>query len=286
MKLPTDLMLQILKNTTAQRIIDFVSPIYGDSYVGLWIYEAIGEVLGEIYDLAEILRYETNPITTTVLMDYWEDHYDLYRDSSLTMEQRRARLLDKIRSRAPCNPKRLAASVSTVLGVPVEITERVAKNTFQVEVLDSVSDFRKLLQAVAVLNKRKPAHLIYWWRVTSRVDETDLKLATAQSQQEEYKVGVEAIKLQLQTTLERAIKLGATVSIGEQYRIDPESITMETRTDIEHRVLAAAPVSSAEQYSVAEIKRAARIAVETAFKIASPVFSNEEYTIEEVKTNE
>lgn len=284
MKQQTELMRHILKNPTAQRIIDFVSPIYGDSYVGLWIYEVIGFVIGEIVNIAEDLRYETNPNTTERLMSYWEEHYGLYPDSTLTMEQRRVRLLDKIRYRGPCNPTRLAAALQTVLGVPVEITERVAKNTFRVDILQATSDFKKLAHALQVLESRKPAHLIYEVAQTSGVDDTIVKLAAAMSQAENYQVGVEAIKLNLQKTLEKAIHLGAVVTIGEQYRVDPQSITIETKTDLESYVRAAAPVSSKEEYSVEAIKRVARIAVEAAFNIASPVYSNEEYTIEEVKS--
>lgn len=282
MKQQTELMRHILKNPVAQRIIDFVSPIYGDSYVALWIYEAIGWALSELTLLAEQLRYETNPNTTELLMDYWEDQYGLPRDSRLTMEQRRWRLLDKIRYRAPANPKRLAAAMATVLGVPVEITERVAKNTFRVEILQATSDFQKLLHAIEVLEAKKPAHLIYQVAQTSGVDDTIIKLATATVQEEVYGVGVEAIKLNLQKTLETAIKLGAVVTVGEQYRVDPESIAIETRTDLESHVKLATPISAREQYNVEAIKRTARIAVEAAFNIASPVFVNEEYNIEEV----
>lgn len=284
MKQQTELMRHILKNPTAQRIIDFVSPIYGESYVGLWIFEVIGFVIGEIAAIAEQLRYETNPNTTELLMSYWEDHYDLPADSNLTMEQRRARLLDKIRYRAPANPKRLAAAMEIVLGVPVDITERVAKNTFRVEIQDTVADFKKLLHALDVLEKRKPAHLIYEVEANNPVDETDLRLAAATTQAETYHVGVEAVKLALQTTLEKAIKLGAAVSVGEQYRINPQTIAIETRTELTGNARTAAPVSSSEVYNVEAVKRVARIAVEAAFNIASPVFSNEEYTIEEVKS--
>ena len=280
MRQQTELMRHILKNETAQRIIDFVSPIYGESYVGLWIYEVIGFAIGEVAKIAEQLRYETNPNTTELLMSYWEDHYDLHPDSSLTMEQRRARLLDKIRYRAPANPKRLAAAMETVLGVPVGITERVAKNTFQVDILDTVADFKKLLHALDVLERRKPAHLIYRVAAHNPVDETDLKLATATTQAEDYHVGVEAIKLTLQTTLERAIKLGAVVSVGERYRIDPEAVSIDTETDVTHDIKLASPVSSREVYNVEEIRRTARIAVETAFRMVSPVFSAEEFTID------
>ena len=284
MKQPTELMRQILKNETAQTIIDYVSPIYGDSYVALWIYEVIGMALSEISVRAVKLRDETNPITTELLMDYWETEYGLHKDSRLTMEQRRERLLRKIRDRAPCNPKRLAEALAVVLEVPVKITERVAKNTFRVDILNSVSDFHKLMHMISVLEAKKPAHLIYEVNVDSPVDETNLKLATATTQAETYKVGVEAIKLTLQTTLEKAIKLGAAVTVGEQYSVPAESISINTQTNLEHHVLAASPVSSREEYSVEAIKRVARIAVETAFNIASPVYTNEEYTIKEVDT--
>lgn len=284
MKQQTELMRQILQNETAQKIIDYVSPVYGESYVALWIYEAIGEIFGGICEIAEKLRYETNPMTTELLMDYWEDHYGLHRDNSLTMAQRRARLLEKIRYRAPCNPKRLAAAMSNVLGVPVNITERVAKNTFQVNILDSVADFKKLFHALSVLDRKKPAHLIYKVEVTSQVDETHLKLAAATTMAESYKVGVEAIKLALQTTLVKAIEMGAAVTLGERYSLNAQTISIDTVMNAEHEILTATPVSSSELYNVTDIKKAARIAVETAFNIAAPVFSSEEFTIEEVTT--
>ena len=270
MKQQTELMRHILKNDVSQRIIDFVSPIYGDSYVALWIYEAIGVALSELTALAEQLRYETNPNTTELLMDYWEDQYGLYRDSRLTMEQRRARLLDKIRYRAPCNPKRLAAAMQTVLGVPVSITERVAKNTFRVEILQATNDFQKLLRAIEVLESKKPAHLIYDVAQTSGVDETTIKLARSLTQAESYKVDVEAVKLALQTTLEKAVKLGAGLSFGEQYYIEPRSSIAESQGVLVSNIRMAAPISNKEEFTVTEIRQAARAAVEAAFSIASP----------------
>lgn len=275
MKQQTELMRHILKNATAQRIIDFVSPIYGDSYVGLWLYEVIGFAIGEIAEIAEQLRYETNPNTTELLMSYWEEHYGLHPDSNMTMEQRRARLLDKIRYRAPANPKRLAAAMETVLGVPVDITERVAKNTFQVDILGAVADFKKLLHALDVLEKRKPAHLIYKVAADNPVDETDLKLAVATAQAESYHVGVEAIKLALQTTVEKAINMGAVITVGERFYIEPQTFTVETTIDLESNIWAAAPVTAREEYRIGEVKKAARTAVEAAFNLASPARSNE-----------
>ena len=284
MRQQTELMHEILTSKTAQEIIDYVAPVYGTSYVGLWLFQVMGLAAGDFREIAEKLFDETCPITSEFLLDAWEDHYDLYRNNRLTTKQRQERLLQKIRFRAAYNPKRLADAMAAVLGVPVKITERVAKNTFRVDILDSVSDIGKMVHALTVLDSKKPAHLIYTINVDSKVDETNLKIATAITQSESYRVGVEAIKLVLQKTLEEAIKLGAAVSVGEEFHVEPRNVSVETTTNLEYNILTASPVSSREVYSVAEIKQAARIAVETAFNLASSVSNSEEFTIEEVAT--
>lgn len=190
MRQPTELMLKILQSPTAQQIIDWVSPIYGESYVALWIYEAIGEVLQEIEEIAEKLKTEGNPLTAELLLDEWEDYYRIPRDPTLTTAQRQQRIVDLIRMRGPCNPTVLANAVSVALGgVPVEITENIAKNTFLVnirEVIDSINP------VVAVLEQRKPAHLIYQIQVaTQTVSNAEIKTAIAITHAERYKVEVQ-----------------------------------------------------------------------------------------------
>ena len=116
MRQPTDLMRTILTDEMAQRIIDWIPPVYGDSYVGLHIIQAIGSLMGEVRGICEQLMYETTPATATLLLDQWEDQYGLPRDSSLTVEERRSRIVRKIQSRGPCNPLTLATAVSAALG--------------------------------------------------------------------------------------------------------------------------------------------------------------------------
>ena len=52
----TELMDEILKSQTAQRIIDFVAPIYGNGYVALWMFQAIGKPLDAIASFVDSLR--------------------------------------------------------------------------------------------------------------------------------------------------------------------------------------------------------------------------------------
>lgn len=189
MRYQTELMRSILTNEKAQEIIQYVSPIYGDSYVGLWLFQAIGTVLGEVCTIAEQLRYETNPTTADLLLDYWENKYGITPDPTLTKEQRRNRIIAKKQSRGSCNPAVLETAVSAALGgTKVEITENVDQNTFLVNIREYVPS---LVPAVAVLERMKPAHLIYQIRVAAQtVTTAEIKVAIAMTHAEQYKVEV------------------------------------------------------------------------------------------------
>lgn len=190
MKYQTELMRRILTNETAQKIIDYVSPIYGNSYVALWLYQAMGSVLGEVCAIAEQLRYETTPATADLLLDYWEKQYRLPADASLTTEQRRNRIIAKIQARGACTPARIRDAVSAALGgVEVDIVENVSQNTFLVNIRENVES---IAPAVSVLERMKPAHLIYQLQVaTQTVSEADIKIAIALTYAEQYKVEVQ-----------------------------------------------------------------------------------------------
>lgn len=191
MRYETELMRAILKNEMAQRLVDYVSPVYGNSYVALWIFQAIGTVLGESYNLGDQIKYETNPLTSTIMQDYWEEHYGIARDTSLTVAQRQNRIVSKIRTRGACNPAKLAAAVSTALGgVKVDIHENTARNTFRVNIREYVPD---ITTAVAVLERMKPAHLIYQMQVALQtVSPAELRVAIATTRAESYKLEVHA----------------------------------------------------------------------------------------------
>ena len=189
MRYQTELMRSILTNETAQQIIDYVSPIYGDSYVGLWLFQAIGTALGEICEIAEQLRHETTPATADLLLDYWEKSYGIPTDHNMTAEQRQNRLLVRTQSHGPANPARLSAAVSAALGgVAVEIIENVEPNTFLVNIRESVES---VAPAVAAIEPMKPAHLICKVRVASQIiSKADMKVAIALTHSEKYRVEV------------------------------------------------------------------------------------------------
>lgn len=189
MKNQTDMMREILTNETAQRIINFVSPIYGNSYVGLWIYQAIGSTMDEICKIAQQLKYEANPATSSLLLDKWEEHYGIQKDSSMTVEQRRGKILSKIQERHHCTPAIMSAAISAALnGVEVDIEENVAKNTFKVFIREYVES---IAPAVDVVERMKPAHLVYQMQVVTRtVAQSEIDVAIAMTRAEMFKVEV------------------------------------------------------------------------------------------------
>lgn len=187
----TELMVQILKSDKAQEIIDEVSQIYGDSYVGLWLFQAIGAVLDELSGIVEHLPSEFIPNTATLTLDYWENEYGLPKDSSLTLEQRQQRFSRKFLDQVPYNPARLEVMVAEVLGLAsdkVDIIENSSKNKFTVYVRQSVDD---LSGAVKIINQKKPSHLIYDISVAEQVySDRNVDVALTLNTYEKYEVEV------------------------------------------------------------------------------------------------
>lgn len=188
MNYQTELMQKILTNKKAQEIIDYVSQIYGNSYVGLWLFQAIGSVLGPVCDLSAQLRNETNPNTTTVLLPYWEQEYGIEGDPTMTLAQRRNVIIAAIRSKGPATPARLAEAVAAALGITsnqVVILENTGKNQFTVYIQTAIDP----APAIAVIDRMKPAHLTY--EIMGAVQKTatpEINTGTAMTRAEMYQI--------------------------------------------------------------------------------------------------
>lgn len=185
MNYQTELMQKILTNPKAQDIIDYVSQIYGNSYVGLWLFQVIGSILEPVEQLSEQLQEETNPTTTELLIAYWEQEYGIQGDPTMTIEQRRDTVIAAMRSKGACNPARLANAISAALGgATVEILENTGTNQFTVNIRTVV---RSYAPAIAVIEAMKPAHLTYLIRgVTQESAYANINEAVAMTRSELY----------------------------------------------------------------------------------------------------
>lgn len=169
MRYETDLMRLILTNETAQAMIDWVSRIYGESYVALWIYQVLGSALTGPGEIAEELRQETSPATATSqgLLSMWEEHYGLPTDESLSDEARRDKLILQSQVWGQCNPAKLAQAVSNLLGgAEVTVEERTdghdttpARDAAYMFLVSVHGDTPNTTGAGALIREMSPAHL-------------------------------------------------------------------------------------------------------------------------------
>lgn len=167
MKYTSPLMKEILQSPKAQKIIDYVSPIYEDAYIGLWIFEVIGRELDWMAHYCVEYGYQVVPNTATWALKYYEQMYGIQTDESLPLEIRRANILSRTQDRAPLNPKKLAKIASLAANnAPVEVIEITGKHRFILSVTDIYD--KKLIKTVrSVVDERKPAHLYYDFEVKS-----------------------------------------------------------------------------------------------------------------------
>ena len=158
MRYRTELKDSILSSEAARRFIDFIAPIYGNGYVALWMFQAIGLALDEVRDFADGLRQQALPSTATWSLPNWEAEYGISPDPSQTAEQRRANIMMRIKYVSPANPAKLAEYASAASGVPCDIIENISPNTFAVVMRAYGGDEARIRP---VIDEAKPAHLIY-----------------------------------------------------------------------------------------------------------------------------
>lgn len=184
----TELMEEILTSPMAQKIIQLVSPIYGEAYTVLWLYQAIGTVLDKMDEWTGSLQDQVLPQTATWSIQYWEELYDIAPDPSLSLEKRRANVLKRCRSKSQINPWRIEQTVAEVSGYAAEVFENIAKNTFGVIIRGYVRD---LTEIEKIIKEMKPAHLICQI-ITAKLYESavELGIASAMTMHKRYEVEV------------------------------------------------------------------------------------------------
>lgn len=165
MRYRTKLMESILTSPQAQKIIDYLTPIYGEAYVFLWILQSIGVVLDEGYTFVDEFINQVTPSTATWTIEFWEKEYGIIPYPSWSIEQRRENIISTMHYKAPINPKKMEDMVSAIVGLPVQIYENTGKNTFTVNILGYTQEYSRAIEAI---EKMKPAHIIYDIRVSEK----------------------------------------------------------------------------------------------------------------------
>lgn len=165
----TELAEEILTSDSARQMYNYVSPIYGNSYVGLWMFQVIGLELDRMMGYFEDIPNQLNPATTTWLLPLWEERYGITPGADWTIERRREAVISKRKFNAPITPVKLGDILSALAGVLVEVIENTGKNKFSVYIRDNIP-VEKFSGAKEVTDEAKPAHLIYDIEIAARND--------------------------------------------------------------------------------------------------------------------
>ena len=160
MKYTSKQIQNILTSKTAIDGLDYITPIYHEAETALWIMEAMGLqadlFVKWVYEIIEQIL----PQTATWSLDDWEEEYGLPVHPNISMEQRRAKILNAVRTRAPMNPEKLEEILKNIFQIEkVKVIERTAKNTFEVELYEQFLEqqWQVIFQTI---EKYKPAHLL------------------------------------------------------------------------------------------------------------------------------
>lgn len=169
MKYTSKYIEEILTSPSAKRGLNYITPIYQEAYNALWIMQAMGLQTDIIIKWIEEYIQQILPQTTTWLLPYFEEEYGIPVNTALSIEERRKNLLIAIRIRAPMNPTKFAFVLSSLTGIEdIHIKENVSKNAFYTETTIALNK-EQVKKVHNIVNKYKPAHLIYWINIFTKV---------------------------------------------------------------------------------------------------------------------
>lgn len=152
----------IITSKSADKMLGRVSPIYDDSYVGLWMFEAIGREYDKLWEVVDTFPAQLFPETVTWAIELWERRYGLTPTPDSTLEERRQKILAMRSTPKPFNPHTVQMFIRTMYGRQSEIVDNVGAYTFGVYIISSDASREINVQDIsAYLNKHKPSHMSY-----------------------------------------------------------------------------------------------------------------------------
>jgi hypothetical protein len=170
-------------SSAAKRMLKTVSPIYDKSYVAKWIFQVMGLEIDEAWKFIEELRLQAFPETATWGILYWEQRYNIPPDDSLSIEERRQRVIIKRGKRSPMNPARIEQFTRDVTGRQTIVTEPDGSYVFSIAILpgEATVDYQALIDTIKSV---KPSHLSF-----NVLFQTDVTLTIQAYSQEKYSFG-------------------------------------------------------------------------------------------------
>lgn len=206
--------LDIIRSPEAETFLRSVTAgFYSHSYLGLWIYEVIGREWDEMAAWSKDLKQEIFVQTCTWSIAIWEWVYGFEPDESMTLEERRQRILNKIRGVRPINPEVLRRGIAAVSGADAGVTDFTAPYSFSVtlQLTNRPIPMERVLQYIS---EHKPAHLAVSIEIVFPEISSTLHIGGSAGNSTIITIPKEPDEYDFQSTLHPGGSVGASVSIG------------------------------------------------------------------------
>lgn len=149
----------ILNSRTGRQMLDWVSPIYDNSYVGLWMFEAIGREYDKLWAIVDSLPDQLFPQTVTWAIELWERRYGITPIPGQNLASRRAAIIYRQINHPPMSPYRLETIILSMTGYPCYVEDWVSPYTFGIKFTARTKELSK--QVLREIRRLKPSHLSY-----------------------------------------------------------------------------------------------------------------------------
>jgi len=153
--------LDIIRSPEAEAFLRMVTQgFYDQSYIGLWLFEVMGREWDEMRAWSDELKSEIFVQTCTWSIEIWEWVYGFEPDETLTLEQRRQRILNRVRGVRPINPEAIRRGIQELAGTETEVHDFKGPYRFEVVLHPKPAPlpFEKILKYIREV---KPSHLSY-----------------------------------------------------------------------------------------------------------------------------
>ena len=149
----------MINSAKGRRLFGYISPIYDHAVIMQAVMEAIGSEWDDVDWLIEEVFSQLFPQTATWGIVYWERLVGIPRNDSLSIEQRRTRVLTRMQTRWPMTKERMEQLVRT-FSKDKQAFIREFFDQYRFEVLFSLTQSVDLGTVYEVIEEAKPAHLL------------------------------------------------------------------------------------------------------------------------------
>jgi len=150
----------MITSPKGRKFLGYISPIYEQSVIMQAVMEAIGVEWDDVDRLTDEVFAQLFPQTATWGIVYWERLVGIPRNDSLSIEQRRTRVLTRMQTRWPMTKEQMEQLIRT-FSQHKQAFIREFFDQYRFEVLFSLTQSVDLGTVYEVIEEAKPAHLGY-----------------------------------------------------------------------------------------------------------------------------